>query len=98
MGLIDRLLRRKGALEGARRAELRGDLPGAIELWAEAGRPDEVARVMLLRGDAEPEPQKRLQHYTQAVASAPKGGKLQKQARVKRASLTIALASDAAVS
>jgi hypothetical protein len=98
MGLIDRLFRRQGPLSEARRAELRGDLPRAIELWAEAGRPDDVARVMLLRGDAEPDPQRRLQHYTQAVDSALHTGKIRKQARVKRASLTIALASDAAVS
>jgi hypothetical protein len=98
MGLFDRLLRRRGALSDARRAELRGDLPGAAELWAEAGRLDEVARIMLLRGDAEPDPRQRLQHYTQAVATAPARSRVAKQARVKRASLTIALAGDGTVS
>src|SRR5580700_2473597 len=98
MGLFDRLLRRRGALSDARRAELRGDLPRAAELWAEAGRLDEVARIMLLRGDAEPDPRQRLQHYTQAVATAPARSRVAKQARVKRASLTIALAGDGTVS
>lgn len=98
MGLIDRLLRRRGALSEARKAELRGDLPRAIELWAEAGQRDEAARVMILRGDAEPDPRHRLQHYTQAVATAPKASKVEKQARVKRAALTLALAGDGAVS
>jgi hypothetical protein len=98
MGLIDRLLRRRGALSEARKAELRGDLPRAIELWAEAGQRDEVARIMILRGDAEPDPRHRLQHYTQAVATAPKASRIEKQARVKRAALTIALAGDGAVS
>jgi hypothetical protein len=98
MGLFDRLFRRRGALSDARRAELRGDLPRAAELWAEAGRLDEVARIMLLRGDAEPDPRQRLQHFTQAVATAPARSRVAKQARAKRASLTIALAGDGTVS
>jgi hypothetical protein len=98
MGLFERLFRRRGAPFDARRAELRGDLPLAVELWAEAGRTDEAARVMLIRGDAEPDPRQRLQHYTQAVATAPGASAVAKQARVKRAKLTIALAGDGTVS
>ena len=42
------------------------------EIFLEAAElPDEAARVMLLRGDGEPDPRKRLIHYTQAVDTAP---------------------------
>jgi hypothetical protein len=98
MGLLDRLLLRQGSLNAARRAELSGDLVRAIELWAEAGEQDEVARVMILRGDSEPDPEKRLQHFTQAARSAtPKSG-VARQARAKRATLVVALAADGSVS
>ncbi len=98
MGFLDRLFRRRGGLTEARRAELRGDLPRAIELLAEKGKDEEMARVMILRGDAEPDPKKRLQHYTQAAQAAPATSKVNRQARVKRVSLIVALARDAAVS
>src|SRR5689334_7455829 len=82
----------------ARKAELRGDLERAVQLWSEASRPDEVARVMLLRGDAEAEPKKRLQHYTQAVSIAPEGQQVRKLARMKRAQLVVAMAAGGAMS
>ena len=44
----------KGRVRGqAQKAELRGDVPKAIELWVQAGKPDEAARLMVTRGDAE---------------------------------------------
>ncbi|HEY2513303.1 MAG TPA: FHA domain-containing protein [Polyangiaceae bacterium] len=85
-----------GAIE-ARRAELEGDLPRAAHLWAEAGRADEAARVMLLRGDAEAESTRRLQFYVQAVALAPPGHAIRDIARRKRALLALEMAKGGAV-
>jgi hypothetical protein len=44
----------------ARDKELAGDLLGAIALFEEAELPDEVARLLLLRADAEKEPDRRI--------------------------------------
>ena len=100
MSVFDRL-RRLGAARdevAARRAELRGDLSRAAQLWAEADRPGEAARVMLLRGDGESDARQRLQHYTQAVAMAPEGQEVRRVARKKRAQLVITMASGGAIS
>jgi hypothetical protein len=78
---------RARTLAQARTAELRGELAQAAALFAEGGRLDEAARVMLLRGDAESDPAARLRHYVQAAAIG--------QARRKRASLILAMAADA---
>ena len=73
--MFDRLLKSisgKGrAAAAARKAEARGELAKAAELFVEADEPEEAARVMVLRGDAETDPRLRLQHYTQAAATAP---------------------------
>jgi hypothetical protein len=101
MGVFDRLFGSgdvRAARKAARRAELSGDLARAVLLWSDAGCADEAARVMLLRGDSEPDPRTRLQHYTQAVATAPEPHEISRQARRKKALLTITLAGDAAVS
>jgi hypothetical protein len=98
MGLFERLFRGKRAATEARKAELRGDLSTAMELWAGEGDLGEVARLMILRGDAELDALRRLQHYMQAVATAPKGSDVAKQARIKRAGFTVALAAEASVS
>jgi pSer/pThr/pTyr-binding forkhead associated (FHA) protein len=82
----------------ARAAELRGDLGKAAELFAEAGKTGEVARVMLLRGDGESDARARLQYFTQAARTAPEGTETNKTARLKRAELLLALAGDTAVS
>lgn len=82
----------------ARAAELRGDLGRAAELFGECGRPEEVGRVMLLRGDAETDARTRLQHFTQAARLLPEGTEVNKAARLKRAELLLALAGDTAVS
>ncbi len=98
MGLFNHLFGERRTAARAHKAELRGDLARAVELWAEADRPEEVARVMILRGEAEPDPRQRLLYFTQAVATAPHGTELARMARVKRASLTLLLAEDAPVS
>ncbi|MBX3233297.1 MAG: FHA domain-containing protein [Labilithrix sp.] len=89
----------KGRLaEQARASELRGDLIKAAELFGKAGKEEEVARVMVLRGDAEPDARARLQLFTQAAKVAPDGTDTNRSARLKRAELLLALAGDAAVS
>ena len=83
------------ALSRARSAELRGELAQAAALYAEAGRFDEAARVMVLRGDAEPDPAVRLRHYVQAVETAPAGSPAAMHARRKRGNHVIAMSADA---
>jgi hypothetical protein len=97
VGVFDRLFGKAGAGE-ARKAEARGDLARAVELWTTADRPDEAARVMILRGDSEPDARARLQHYTQAAATAPQGHAIRKTAIAKRCELVIALAGQTALS
>jgi hypothetical protein len=82
----------------ARKAEASGDLARAVELWMEAERPEDAARVMLIRGDAETDAAARLRHYTHAAALASEGGALRRAARIKRAELVVAMTEDAAVS
>lgn len=82
----------------ARAAELRGDLVKAAELFGQAENTAEVARVMVLRGEAEPDARARLQLFTQASKLAPEGSETNRTARLKRAELLLALAGDAAVS
>jgi hypothetical protein len=84
------------ALANARSAELRGELAQAAALYAEAGRLDEAARVMVLRGDAEADPAVRLRHYVQAVETAPAGSAASTHARRKRGQHVIAMSADAA--
>lgn len=98
VGVFDRLFGKGRDAERARKAELRGDLVKAIELFVEADRPAEAARVMVLRGDAESEHRGRLQHYTQAARTAPEGTEENKLARKKRALLLLALSGDLSLS
>jgi hypothetical protein len=102
LGVFDRffeLLPGSGRrIQAARRAELRGDLARAAELWGLAEKPEEAARVMILRGDAEVEAGFRMQHYVQAVALAPRGHDVRREARLKRALLTISIASTGVLS
>jgi hypothetical protein len=93
------VLSRKGRdVRSAQKAELRGDLAKAAELYGLAGAPEEAARVMLLRGDAETDTRQRMLHYTQALATAPEGTETKKRARVKRAELFVAQFGGGAVS
>ncbi len=84
-----------GALSRARAAELRGDLARATALFALAGRADEAARVLLVRGDCESKPAIRLRHYARAVATAPDRSGVRAIARQKRAIAVVAMAKSA---
>lgn len=94
MGLFRRLRGGTGPLAQARSAELRGDLSSAAELFVRAGRPDEAARVMILRGDAETDIGHRLQHYAQARELAPDDSSMHTRARRKHAYAVLALAEE----
>jgi len=96
--VFDRFFGKGRDAEKARKAELRGDFVKAVELFVEAERPGEAARVMLLRGDAEPDHRARLQHYTHAARLAPDGTDENKLARKKRALLMLALSGDVTLS
>jgi hypothetical protein len=78
------------ALVQARASELRGDLAEAAALFAVAGRPDEAARVTILRGDREAQLVVRLRHYADAAATAPEASELAERARRKYALTVIA--------
>lgn len=91
--MFDRFFGKGRHEAAAERAELRGDLARAAELWGLAGRLDEAARVMILRGDAEPAAGPRMQHYLQAIRTAPAEHPVRKEARTKRALLAVAVAS-----
>jgi hypothetical protein len=95
---FSRFSSKKTLLRDAERAEHSGDLGKAAALFAEAAAPHEAARVMILRGDGEADPAKRLVHYTQAAATAPSDHETALLARKKRALLVIALAGDGAIS
>ncbi len=84
-------------LARARAAELRGELERAATLFAEGGRLDESARVMVLRGDAEVDPALRLRHYVQAASVAPEGSPAVALARRKRANLLLTTTIDRAM-
>jgi hypothetical protein len=97
VGVFDRFFG-KSDVRAARRAELRGDLAKAVEMYGLAGAPGEAARVMILRGDAETDVRVRMRHYTQAVATAPEGHPVRDEARRKRAALLVAQFGGAATS
>ncbi len=98
MSVFDRLFGKGREVRAAQRAELRGELDKAAELYGLAGAPEEAARVMILRGDAETDVRLRMKHYTQAVATAPEGHAVREDARRKRASLLVAQFGAAATS
>lgn len=81
-------------LKQARAAELRGELGEAAALFAQAGRLDEAARVMVVRGDGELDLGARMKHYVQAVATAPEGSVARDDARRKHATLVLGMASE----
>lgn len=93
LGFFTNLFSSNRQAKAAKQAELRGDLPRAVELFVAAGLPNEAARVMLLRGDSDPDAKARLQHFTQA-ASLATDEEMKVAARKKRANLVIALATD----
>jgi hypothetical protein len=74
VGFLDRFLggtRREGRrAKAARVKELAGDLPAAVDLYQEAGMPDEAARVLLLRADVERSAEKRIALFSLAAYTA----------------------------
>jgi len=98
LAFFDRIFGKGRQAAAARTAELRGDLPRAAELFGEAGQPEEAARVMILRADGETDARAKLQFLAQAAQLAAAGGERQKEARLRRAELLLALAGDASVS
>lgn len=70
-GIFDRFSRTKRAEDRARKNELAGDLARAAELFLEAERADEAARVLLLKADSEADPNRRLVLCAQAARVAP---------------------------
>ncbi|MDB4941035.1 MAG: hypothetical protein JWP97_569, partial [Labilithrix sp.] len=98
MAFFDRIFGKGRQAAAARTAELRGDLARASELFGEAGQPEEAARVMILRSEGETDARAKLQFLAQAAQLAGAGTDRQKEARMKRAELLLALAGDASVS
>lgn len=98
MSFLDRIFGKGRQAAAARTAELRGDLAKAAELFGEAGQPDEAARVMILRADGETDARLKLQFLAQAAQLAPADSERNKEARMRRAELLLALAGDASVS
>jgi hypothetical protein len=76
-------------------AEHRGQLARAAALYLKAGLPNEAARAMMLLGDREKQPAKRLAHYGRAIAFAPEGSAARAEARARRAELVLAIAEGA---
>src|ERR1051325_10439576 len=74
VGFFDRLMGRSKSegrrVKEARAKELAGDLPAAVDLYQEAGLPDEAARVLLLRADAERSAEKRIALFSLAAYTA----------------------------
>jgi hypothetical protein len=88
MGLFDLFSRGKASAQkkAARAKELAGDLEGAVEAYLEGDLPDEAARVLLVRADAERSAERRLAFCASAVelATSPE---LQQKARARKAML-----------
>lgn len=82
MGLFDSLL--GGRERAARAAEEAGDLARAAELFADAGKGDEAARVLLLRADAASVTEQRLA-FAEAAARQAESDEVRQGARRRRA-------------
>ncbi|HVY46021.1 MAG TPA: FHA domain-containing protein, partial [Minicystis sp.] len=86
MGFFDRFAkppREARAGKKARERELDGDLASAAELFEDAGLHDDAARVLLLRADAEPSPEKRIAFCALAAERAENAELVQKALRRK---------------
>ena len=102
VGFFDRLIPRKRREERqakeARSRELEGDLAGAVERYLEAGLPDDAARVLLLRADAEVDFDRRIAFCLSAARTASDEALRAKAARRKaRISFDVLRARGAAV-
>lgn len=98
MSIFDRIFGKDRLGSSAKAAELRGDLAQAAELFGQAGKPDEAARIMLVRADAETDPRAKLQYLAQAAGLATTGSSLERDARRRRSELVLALAGENATS
>lgn len=83
MGIFDRFTR-SGRVKKAQAKELTGHLAEAVALYIEAELPDEAARVLLLRADAERSPEQRIAFCDLAARTA-KDEALRKDARGRKA-------------
>lgn len=70
--------------EAARSQERAGDLAAAVELYEQAGLADETARVLLLRADVEPSPERRIA-FCAAAARIAEAPAWKRQARSRKA-------------
>jgi len=90
VGLFDRILRFSEGRRGkeARARELAGDLASAVGLYLEVEMPDEAARVLLLRADAEGTAEQRIA-YCDNAARVAKSEEIKKRALSRKASLSL---------
>jgi len=88
VGLFDRWSGKGDArrARAARAKELAGDLAAAVELYLDAELPDDAARVLLLRADAERSPEKRMAFCSLAAQTAV-GEEAKKRALARKAKL-----------
>lgn len=89
MGIFDRFTR-GGRVKTAQAKELSGHLAEAVALYIEADLPDEAARVLLLRADAERSPEQRIA-FADSAARTAKDEALRKEARGRKALISFDL-------
>lgn len=80
-------------VKAARAKELAGDLAAAAELWGQANKPDEVARVLLLRADAEARLETRIA-LCAAAHGAAADPELKRKALARKALLSLDVLED----
>ncbi len=101
MSLLGRLFGIRGAKRAeakARALEREGELARAVDAFLEAELGDDAARVLLLRADAEADPERRLAHCARAAeVAATEGGKNGALGRKARLALDLALARKVAL-
>lgn len=101
MSLLGRLFGSRGAKRAEARAralERDGELARAVDAWLEAERGDEAARVLLMRADAEADPERRLAHCARAAeVAATEEGKNAALGRKARLALDLAMARKVAL-
>lgn len=92
MSLFEWFGRKRG--DGRRRAaeskELAGELAAAVELYLDAALPDDAARVLLLRADAERSPDKRIA-FCAAASRTAESSELKRAALARKALLSFDL-------
>src|SRR5688572_294241 len=86
MGIFDWIGTKRGESlrKEALAKERAGDLEAAVDLYLEASLPDEAARVLLLRADAETSPPRRIA-FSGAAAQTAASPELRKRALARKA-------------